>query len=247
MSLQTEMGYFVFGREEEQHALNQRVMTKNPFLLHGPTGVGKTLLLRHLLPQSPTVLYCETSTSTQVVFRHVAQALLERGHPRVQGLCQNRIGIQAKSAVSLKGIVMDALRDGSYSIVLDHVDRPSQSFASAVREILGWCSTPVIAVAQSSHMEDTGSLLPLYSDRRDRYELKNFPSVTAERFAQTMVQRTDLSAANIQEFIGQVLKLSQGNPGAIFGMLRMAKNPKYRVDEHIKISPLYIDFRMNWS
>jgi len=26
-----------------------------------------------------------------------------------------------------------------------------------------------------------------------------------------------------------------------------AKNPKYRSDEHIKITPLYIDFRMNWS
>ena len=29
-------------------------------------------------------------------------------------------------------------------------------------------------------------------------------------------------------------------------MLEMAKRPKYRSDEHIKITPLYIDFRMNW-
>lgn len=161
--------------------------------------------------------------------------------------CRNRDGIQAKSAVSLKGIVMDALREGSYSVVLDHVDRPSQSFAAAVREVIGWCSTPVISVARSSHMEDTGFLQPLYSDRHDRYELKNFDSARAEQFAQAMVQRAGLSASNMQEFLGKVLELSEGNPGAILSMLQMAKYPKYRTDEHIKISPLYIDFRMNWS
>jgi hypothetical protein len=90
------------------------------------------------------------STSLKFVFRSVARALLDRRFSRVQTSCRNRGGIQAKSAVSLKGIVMDALREGGYSIVMDQVNRPSQSFAAAVREIISWCSTPVIAVARSS-------------------------------------------------------------------------------------------------
>ncbi len=241
------MDDFIFDREEELQALKQRLFKRKPFLIHGPSGVGKTLLIRCLLGQTPAVFYCETSATTQVIFRTVAQLLLEKGDPRVQRTCRNRDGIQAKSAVSLKGIVMDALREGGYSIVLDHVDRPSQSFAAAVREIIGRCSTPVIAVARSSHMEDTGFLQPLYSDRHDRYELKNFDSGAAERFAQEMVRRAGLSASNIKEFLAKVLELSEGNPGAILSMLQMAKYPKYRTDEHIKISPLYIDFRMNWS
>jgi AAA+ ATPase superfamily predicted ATPase len=241
-----EMGDSIFGREEEQRALNRRLRERKPFLLYGPTGVGKTLLLRSLLEQTPAVLYCDSSASTQVVFRSLARALLARGAPRLERTCRDQEGIEARSAVSLKGIVMDALRDGSHSVVLDHLDRPSQSFAAAVREIIGWCSTPVIAVAQSSHMEDTGYLQPLYSDRQDRYELKNFAPVVAERFAHTMVQRADLSAANITEFLGKVLELSQGNPGAILSLLEMAKYPKYRSHEHIKIAPLYIDFRMSW-
>lgn len=244
--VRTEMGNFVFDREEEQRALHQRVLTKKPFLLHGPTGVGKTFLLRSLLEQTPAVLYCETSASPHMVFRSVAQSLLERGDARVHGICRDRDGIRAKSAVALRGIVMDALRGGNYSIVLDHPGRPSPSFAMAVREILGWCSTPVIAVAQSSHMEDIGCLQPFYSDRHDRYELKNFASATAERFTQAVIERTNLSASNLQQFLAKMLKLSQGNPGAILSMLQMAKNPKYRTDEHIKISPLYIDFRMHW-
>jgi len=241
------MGNLIFGRDEEQRVLSHRVLKKKPFLLHGPPGVGKTLLLRSLLEQMPTVLYCETSATTQVVFRSLARSLLEKGDPRIERICRNRDGIEAKSAVALKGIVMDALRDSSHSIVLDHVHRPSSSFAAVVREIIGWCSTPVIAVAQSTHMEDTGYLQPVYADRHDRYELKNFPPATAERFAHAMVQRTELSASNIKEFLAKVLDLSQGNPGAILSMLQMAEYPKYRTDAHIKISPLYIDFRLHGS
>jgi len=241
------MDDFIFDREEELQALKQRLLKRKPFLLHGPTGVGKTLLIRSLLAQMSSVFYCESSATMQVIFRSVAQLLLEKGDPRVKRTCRNREGIQTKSAVSLKGIVMDALREGGYSIALDHVDRPSQSFAAAVREIIGWCSTPVIAVARSNHMEDTGFLQPLYSDRHDRYELKNLDSVAAERFAQEMVRRAGLSASNLREFLGKVLELSEGNPGAILSMLQMARHPKYRTEEHIKISPLYIDFRMNWA
>ncbi len=241
------MDDFIFDREEELQVLKQRLLKRKAFLLHGPTGAGKTLLIRSLLAQMPSVFYCASSATTRVIFRSVAQLLLEKGDPHVKRTCRSRDGVQTKSAVSLKGIVMDALRGGGYSLVLDHVDRPSQSFAAAVREIIGACSTPVIAVARSCHMEDAGFLQPLYSDRHERYELKNFDPAAAERFAHEMVGRAGLSASNIKEFLAKVLELSEGNPGAILSMLQMAKYPKYRTDEHIKISPLYIDFRMNWS
>lgn len=241
------MADFIFGREEELQALQQRLLKRKPFLLHGPSGVGKTLLIRSLQPQVPAALYCENSATTQVVFRSVAQALLELGDRRVHTSCRNRDGIRAKSAVSLKGIVMDALREGSYWIVMEHLNRPSQSFAAAIREIMSWCSTPVVAVARSSHMEDTGFLQPLYSDRSDKYEMKNFDSAVAEQFAHETVKRAELSASNMGAFLAKVLELSEGNPGAILSMLQMAKYPKYRTDDHIKITPLYIDFRMNWS
>lgn len=153
--------------------------------------------------------------------------------------------ITTKSAVSLKGIVLDALRAGEYSIMLDHVKRPSHSFASAVREIMGWASTPVSAVASSCHMEDTGFLQPLYGDRSQKCEIRNFEDSMAERFAREMIARSRLSGSNISEFLNKVLEFSAGNPGAIIAMIDMAAYPKYRSDEHIKISPLYIDFRMN--
>ncbi len=96
-------------------------------------------------------------------------------------------------------------------------------------------------------MEDTGFLQPLYLDRSEKYELKNLDSDVAEQFAHEIVDRADLSAENLGEFLARVLEFSEGNPGAILSMLQMAKYPKYRTGQHIKITPLYIDFRMNWS
>lgn len=235
----------IFHREEELRSLNERLLKRKPFLLHGPTGVGKTLLIRHLAKARPEVLYCESSASIHLVFRSVAQGLLDRGDPRVQRACGDRDSIREKSAISLKGIVMGALRESSYTVVLDHLERPSQSFAAVAREIVGWCSTPVVSLSRSHHMEDTGFLESLYADRHARYELQNFDRVTAEKFAEELVGRDRLSASNIREFLLKVLELTKGNPGAIVAMLRMAAHPQYRSGEHIKITPLYVDFRMD--
>jgi DNA polymerase III delta prime subunit len=236
----------IFGREYERQAVRQRLAKRRPFLIHGPTGVGKTLLLRSLLPEFPSVLYCKDSASTHVVFRGLANSLLRLRSPRALSAFRNEEAIKTKSAVSLKGIVMDALNEGQYAIVLDHLGHPSHSFAAAVREIMNWGSTPVSAVARSSHMEDTGFIQPLYSDRSEKYEIRNFEKSVAEQFAREVVRRTNLTASNMNEFLDKILQFSEGNPGAIVALVETAKHPKYRSDEHIKTSPLYIDFRMKW-
>jgi hypothetical protein len=237
----------IFDREEERQGIRQRLAKKKPFLIHGPSGAGKTLLLHSLLPEFPSVLYCEDSATTHVVFRSLAHSLLRLRSPRLQTAFRNEEAIKTKSAVSLKGIVLDALHEGQYSIVLDHLKRPSYSLAAAVREIMGWGSTPVSAVARSSHMEDTGFLQPFYSDRSEKYEIRNFELAVAEQFARDVVARTNLTGSNMNEFLDKILEFSDGNPGAIIALVEAAKHPKYRSDEHIKITPLYIDFRMNWS
>lgn len=238
---------FIFDRAEERERLAQHLAKQSPFLIYGPTGVGKTLLLRSMLPDYRTVLLCEDSTTINVAFRSLALSLLRLGSQRAKSAFRTEEAIKGKSAVSLKGIVLDALREGKYFIVLDHLNRPSQSFASAAREIVGWGSTPVSAVARSSHMEDTGFLQTFYGDRSQKCEIRNFDPSRAEQFAHELVQRDGLSAPNLGEFLDKILAFSGGNPGAIVALLKMANYPKYRSNEHIKITPLYIDFRMNWN
>ena len=235
---------FIFDREEERQRIDQFLARRHPFLIFGPAGVGKTLLLRSVRSEFRSLLYCEDSSTTNIVFRSLAHSLLRLGSPRAKKAFRDETAIATKSAVSLKGIVMDALREGEYSIVLDHLKRPSYAFAAAVREIMGWGSTPVSAVARSSHMEDTGFLQPLYGDRSQKCEIRNFDDTTAEQFAREIANRCGLSGTNMGEFLDKVLEFSGGNPGAIIALIDMATRPKYRADEHIKISPLYIDYRM---
>ena len=238
---------FIFGRDDERRSIREKLTKNRPFLIHGPAGVGKTLLLRSIIPEFPQLLYCENSATTLTIVRSLAQSLLRLRNRRTTTAFRDQDSIKAKSAVSLKGIVMDALNEDKYCIVLDHLKRPSYSLASVVREIMGWGSTPVIAMARSSHMEDVGFLQPFYSDRSEKYEIRNFETSVAEQFARDTVRRAGLAAENMAEFVDKVLEFSGGNPGAILAMLEMAGYPKYRSDSHIKITPLYIDFRMNWD
>jgi tryptophanase len=93
-------------------------------------------------------------------------------------------------------------------------------------------------------MEDIGFLQAFYPDRADKYEIRNFDRALAEEFAHEAVRRAGISATNLGEFVANVLDFSEGNPGAILEMVRMAGQAKYRTAEHIKVAPLYIDFRL---
>jgi DNA polymerase III delta prime subunit len=239
----------IYGRDTELEQLRQLVARRRSFLLHGPEGVGKTLLLKHLAGKEAGMLYCGDSPSSQTIFRVLAAELLTKQNRHVVKVCgiSGLNALKGKTAVSLRGVVTEGLGDGRYWIVLDHLKSPSQSFAATLKDVCSWTGTPLIAVARSAHMEDVGFLLPIFSDRSDKYALRNFDWDTAREFAVRTAQDIQLSAANRDEAIEKIVRYSKGNPGAIIAMLHMAASPKYVTQQHVKLSPLYIDFRMRWG
>ena len=79
------------------------------------------------------MLYCEDSLPLSR-FPVDGTGIAPRQMPTCDHCLSDTGTIKAKSAVSLKGIVMDALKEGKYCIVLDHLSRPSYAFAAVVRE-----------------------------------------------------------------------------------------------------------------
>lgn len=223
----------------------QRLARRRSFLLHGPSGVGKTLLLSAVLPEFPDILYSASNPTPQALYRGIAELLLAARHPVFVKSCSNGAAtLQTKSAVALKGLLRDALLNSGYLVVLDHLTRPSQSLAAAVRELmLGW-SIPVIAVTRSAHMEDAGFILPLFADRTEKFGLRNFDADTARMFAAACAQKEALAADNLPQFMEKVVEYSEGNPGAMLRMIRQARDPRYLHGRQIKIAPLYIDYKI---
>jgi len=233
----------IFRREEELTALAARLAERRSFLLHGSEGVGKTRLLAYLLPRFPQWLYCPQSPDSRSVFQALAATLRAARAPIVAARFRGK-DAGPRSAIARKGIVTEALRAGSYGVVLDHLAAPSQAFASDLKELVHLAETPLLAVARSAHMEDAGFLLPLFPDRRDRFELRNFDRTRALAFVREVARASALTAANLEEFLQRAAELSAGNPGALLALLARAREPRYRSGDSIKIAPLYIDFRL---
>ena len=239
----------IFDRDAELEQLRKLLSRRHSFLLYGPAGSGKTLLLTTLIKDFSGALYCKDSSGSQIVFRTLAAELFAKKNQRVLHACgkSGLAAIKGKSAVSIRGIVIEALREASYWIVLDHLQRPSQSFATALKDMCSGTTTPLVVVAHSAHMEDVGFLLPMFPDRSDRFALQNFDSGTARQFALQTARQIKLDAANQEEVIDKIAHYSQGNPGAIRAMLEMAADPKYIAQQQVKLAPLYIDFRLQWG
>jgi len=235
----------IFHRAEEIEQLRQRLARRRSFLFHGPAGVGKTLLLSSVLREFPDILYSAQNPTPQTLYRNLAQLLLSARHPAFTNACPSGLSsLQTKTAVSTKGLIRDALRNSKYLVVVDHLTRPSQALAAAIRELMLDCSIPVVAVSRSAHMEDVGFVLPLFPDRTEKFGIRNFDPETARLFARACAETQELTADNLAQFLDKVVEYSDGNPGAMLRMICLAKDPKYSHENQIKVTPLYIDYKI---
>lgn len=230
-------------RVEETARLQARAQRRKSLLIFGPAGVGKTRLLEGFAKTQPLALYVRDTSSP----RELALTLLA-GLSNLPGEdLRLRKDPQTLSTSSLKGVVHRALDNLPCMMILDHLSAPSRVLTHMIKELNYYDRTPVFFAARTPHMEDIGTLQPLCADRSEQVEMKNLPSPIAMEFAHREADKSELWASNLEEALHSIVNWSEGNPGGILQMLRMAQLPRYRLEDQIKAHVLYLDYRMGRS
>jgi hypothetical protein len=209
-------------------------------LVFGPEGVGKTRLLLTFVQNQPFALYVSPIRSPRDLMMALIQDL-RRLDKRELRLPSNANSL---STSSLKGIVQRALAEFPVMLVLDHLAGPSRVVTGIIKEFSDYGRRPIYFAARTPHMEDIGTLQPMCADRSERLEIRNFGPAVALEFAKREAERTGLRASNLDSALHSLVEWSEGNPGSILQMLKMADLPRYRMGDQIKAHVLYLDFRM---
>ena len=226
-------------REEELGRLRNKDKIRKSLLVFGPEGVGKSSLLRTFVEKQALALYVEQMRSPREFVLGLLQALHSADHNlRIPG------NLAALSTSGLKGIANRALDTRPFLMVLDHLNAPSRVVTGMIKDLHYYGRTPVIFASRSPHMEDIGALRPLCAGKSERLELKNLPPQFALEFAQREAEKIELWASNLEAILLSLVEWSDGNPGAILNMLKMAQLPQYRAGDLIKSHIHYVDFRM---
>jgi hypothetical protein len=230
----------VVDRTDELERLRVQAQKRKSMLVFGPEGVGKTRLLHSFVETEPLALYVSQTHSP----RELMLALMEALHRVAKGNLHLPLSPSSLSTSSLKGVVQRTLDLFPFFLVLDHLSGPSRIATGIIKDLNYYGRTPVFFAARTPHMEDIGSLQPMCADRSERVELKNLPSSIAREFAQREADRTGLWASNLEHALHSLVEWSEGNPAAILQMVKMARLPKYRMDDQIKAHVLYLDYIM---
>ena len=65
----------VFARQSEMQELRKGLLSRRSFLLRGPAGIGKTMLLSVLIAELPNLLYSPQNSTPQMLYRNLADSL----------------------------------------------------------------------------------------------------------------------------------------------------------------------------
>lgn len=227
-------------RTEELARLRAQAQKRKSMLVFGPEGVGKTRLLLTFVQNQPFALYVSPIRSPRDLMMALIQDLrrLDKQELRLPS------NANSLSTSSLKGIVQRALAEFPVMLVLDHLAGPSRVVTGIIKEFSDYGRRPIYIAARTPHMEDIGTLQPMCADRSERLEIRNFGPAVALEFAKREAERTGLWASNLDSALHSLVEWSEGNPGSILQMLKMADLPRYRMGDQIKAHVLYLDFRM---
>lgn len=216
------------GLEMERRRVVRALEKREPLLLLGPAGSGKTRLLRVALEETARpALYVPWQPVLHDLLADLARKL--------------RLPAAAKTGTSvhLRGLLWSAFETRPCPLVLDGVHRAG---ARAYRFFQRVYHTPGMSmIASSRDLRTLDMMGRLFWDPRITLELSPLSPAESLALFEALADRLGLRQLELDGFREQVLDAARGNPGEIVEMCRLATRPQYWWGKRIKFAPLRID------
>jgi energy-coupling factor transporter ATP-binding protein EcfA2 len=241
----------LIGLAKEQARLAEALRKRQPLLLLGPAGAGKSTLIKSALsgmPASHRAVHLRYSSNLHHLLIDLARCLFESGHGAFRRQWRPDSDIERwlshQTSVHLKGMLWASLEAEPRTIILDGIDRagfPAYRFLQRLYFAKG-----LSLVAAARDPLALGALARLFWDPRIALHVRPLNEADSIRLFDLAVDYFGLRHLKIEEFRDKVLDAAGGIPGQIVEMCRMAGNPMYVSGRYIKFAPLRIDALMKF-
>lgn len=250
----------LIGRDSEINTLKTAIHRRESRLIWGPTGAGKTSLIRTAVEQMPrgekqTCIYWTGAATGRELVQHIVGSLYEIGDTFVQRKVHAdgaragslRAWLNRQSTLRLRGILFTAAENGDYRFFLDHVPAPGPRLVRTMKEFMFRCKTPVYLTGGGFTQREIGYAWSLYWTDKYRIHLGSVTDAAARELLESCIRRFDLDSMDLDGFREEVLQMSERLPGAIVGMCELAADPRYHYGERIKTKIVHVDYVMKLS
>ena len=231
------------GMAKEVQRLGLALGSRDPLLLLGPQGSGKTRIVQEALSGHRNVLYLAWSPALHGLLTAMARVLMDAHHAefsrRAKPGADSETWLKAQTSMHLKGLLWNALESSPVPMVVDGI--AGASFP-AYRFLQRIYHTPGMALFAASRDAGTlGALARLFWNPEKALNIPPLHERDAERLFESAADHFKLRHLCLGEFRDKVLQSAGGNPGQIMEMCRLATQPRYLSGRYIKFAPLRID------
>jgi hypothetical protein len=241
----------LIGLANECQRLTASIRKRQPLLILGPGGSGKSALISAVLsnlPQPNSVISIQHSSNLHHLLVDLARSLIKIDHGPFRKLAKPggdpEKWLSQQTSVHLKGILWTAFEAEPHPIVLDGITSAGFPMYRFLQRL--YFGKGMVLLAATRDPVTLGALARLFWDPRNTIHLRPLAEADANQLFDLAVSRFNIGNLDIEEFRGKVLDAAKGNPGQLIEMCRLASNPMYVTGTHIKFAPLRIDVLMKF-
>lgn len=245
-----DLAFPVLGLCAEKERVKAAFRKREPLLIMGPAGAGKTALIRAAMADAGTdnILAVRYSANLHRLLSDLMRGMLAARHKTLRSRAKPTADIEKwlslQTSVHMKGLLWTSLESEPLIIVLDGINGASFPAYRFLQRL--YFSPGMALIASTRDTASLGALSRLFWDPRAILHLKPLHQADAEQLFDLAAKRFGLEDLDVREFREKVLDAAHGNPGEIVEMCRLAANPLYISGKHIKFAPLRIDAMMRF-